>query len=93
MFAKILKQMRDKIRKRQYVMTLHAEEEMNDDNLIIYDVEHTILSGEIVERQKDIVSAEWKYRIAGETIKGNKVEVITKISMTGRVVIITVYKI
>jgi len=33
MFDKILQQMRDKIKARQYVMTIHAEEEMSDDNL------------------------------------------------------------
>jgi len=29
MYDRILKQMREKIRTRQYVMTLHAEEEMD----------------------------------------------------------------
>jgi len=38
MHDRILKQMRDKIRTRQYVMTLHAEEEMDDDRLSIFDV-------------------------------------------------------
>ena len=31
MFERILEVMRDKIRKRQYVMTSHAEEEMDYD--------------------------------------------------------------
>lgn len=44
MFERILKRMREKIRQRQYVMTLHAEEEMNDDDLTIYDVERGILT-------------------------------------------------
>jgi hypothetical protein len=39
MFNRILKEMREKIRHRAYVMTLHAEEEMDDDCLTIYDVE------------------------------------------------------
>ena len=33
MFIRILDNMREKVRTRQYIMTLHAEEEMNDDNL------------------------------------------------------------
>ena len=53
MLERILKIMRDKIRKRQYIMTLHAEEEMDNDNLTIFDVEHCILTGRIIERQKD----------------------------------------
>lgn len=37
--------MQEKIRARQYVMTLHAEEEMNDDGLSIFDIERGILTG------------------------------------------------
>lgn len=91
MFGHILKRMREKVRNRQYVMTLHAEEEMNDDGLTIYDVERGILTGEILERQKDGVTAEWKYRIKGQTITGGAVEVIAKLSPTGKLIIITVY--
>lgn len=91
MFERILKRMQKKIRTRQYVMTLHAEEEMNDDDLTIYDVERGIITGEILERQKDRVTAEWKYRLRGETVEGNKVEVVVKLSPTGKLVIITVY--
>jgi hypothetical protein len=83
--------MQKKIRTRQYVVTLHAEEEMNDDDLTIYDVERGIITGEILERQKDRVTAEWKYRLRGETVEGNEVEVVVKLSPTGKLVIITVY--
>ncbi len=91
MFERILKDLRDKIRKRHYVMTLHAEEEMNDDGLTIYDVERGILTGKTIERQKDKVTAEWKYRIKGQAIAGSEVEVIAKLSPTGKLVVITVY--
>ena len=57
MFEQNLKLIKDKVRKRQYVMTLHAEEEMNSDCLTVYDVESGILTGEILERQKDKVTA------------------------------------
>lgn len=49
-------------------MTVHAEEEMVDDNLSIFDVEHVILTGEIKEQQKDRDRGEWKYLVEGETI-------------------------
>ncbi len=91
MFDRILKRMRGKVRKRQYVMTLHADEEMNNDNLTIYDVERGILTGEILERQKNRMTVEWKYRIRGETVEGGDVEMIAKLSPTGKLVIITVY--
>ena len=91
MFERIRKRMRERIRTRQYVMTVHAEEGMNDHGLTIYDVERSILTGEILERQKDRVTAEWKYRIRGETVDGGQVEVITKLGPTGKLVIITAY--
>ena len=64
---------------------------MNDDDLTIYDVEHGILTGKILERQMDRVTGEWKYRIRGETLEDDKLEVIVKLSPTGKLVIITVY--
>ena len=91
MYDRILKQMRERIRTRRYVMTLHAEEEMTDDNLSIFDVERSVLTGKIIERQKDHVTAEWKYLVEGETIAGNQAVVVAKLSVTGKLVIITVY--
>lgn len=91
MFERILKRMRGKIRTNEYIMTLHAEEEMNNDDLTIYDVESGILTGKIVERQRDGETAELKYRIVGQTLSGDEVEVITKMSPTGKLVIITIY--
>lgn len=91
MFDRILKEMRDKIRSREYIMSIHAEEEMNDDCLTIFDVERGILTGKILERQKDKATAEWKYRINGKSLSGGEVEIVAKLSPTGKVVIITVY--
>lgn len=91
MFEGILKEMQDKIRRREYIMSIHAEEEMNDDDLSIFDVESCILTGKVFERQKDKVTAEWKYRINGQSLSGNEVEAVTKLSPTGKLVIITVY--
>ena len=83
--------MRDKVRTRQYIMTLHTEEEMDDDRLSIYDIEHVILSGRIIERQKDPITAEWKYLIQGNTFSEGNVTVAAKLSPTGKLVILTVY--
>ncbi|MBC8263044.1 MAG: DUF4258 domain-containing protein [Anaerolineales bacterium] len=83
--------MREKIRTRQYVMTVHAEEEMANDNLSIFDVEHVILTGEIIERQKDRDAGEWKYLVEGETIAGDLAVVVAKLSITDKLVMITLY--
>ena len=91
MFNRILSRMRDKIRTREYVLTLHAEEEKEADGLSILDVENCILEGKIVERQRDKQFSEWKYRISGRSISRHEMEVIARFSPTGMLVIITVY--
>jgi hypothetical protein len=71
MYGRILKRIQAKIRIRQYVMTLHAEEEMDDDELSIFDIERCILTGKIIERQKDRDTEEWKYVIEGQSFAGD----------------------
>jgi hypothetical protein len=91
MYERILRQMRECIRTREYVMTIHAEEEMSDDALTIFDVERGILTGHIIERQQDRVTNEWKYLIEGQALAGEWVIVVAKLSITGKLVLITVY--
>ena len=91
MYNRTLKRMREKIRTSQYIMTLHAEEEMNDDELSIFDIENCIFTGEIVARQKDKDTEEWKYVIEGHTMAGGSVAIITKLGLTGKLIIITVF--
>jgi len=90
-FERVLKRMQEKIHTRQYVMTHHARKEMNEDGFTIYDVERGILTGEILGRQKDRVTAEWKYRIRGVAFNNGEVELRAKLSPTGRLVILTLY--
>lgn len=91
MFDKILNRMRDKILTRDYIMTLHAEEEMVDDGFTILDVEHGILNGEITERQRDKGTKEAKYIIQGPAGGGTIMCVAAKLGPTGKLVIITVF--
>jgi hypothetical protein len=91
MFEKILNRMREKVRALQYVMTVHAEEEMDSDDLSIFDVEQAILTGRIVERQKETETSEWKYLIKGKSVEGLDVVAVSKLSSTGKLIIITVY--
>jgi len=91
-FDRIMSQIKEKIRSRQYIMTLHAEEEMADDNLSIFDIESAILTGQIFERQKDSISAEWKYIVKGCGFTDNSMAIAVKLSITGKLVIITVYR-
>jgi len=72
-------------------MTVHGDEEMNEDSLSVYDVERCVLIGKILERQKDKITSEWKYRISGKSLSNDEIEIIAKLSPTGKLVIITVY--
>jgi len=72
-------------------MSVHAEEEMSNDDLTIFDVEHCILTGEIAERQRDLNTGEWKYLVKGVSITGANIHTVTKISVTGKLVFITVF--
>ncbi len=92
MYERDLSRMREKIRLRQYVMTIHADEEMDDDGLTIYDVENAILTGEVIERQKDVATSEAKFLVRGKTVSGAEVlTAVTKFGFTGNLIIITVY--
>jgi hypothetical protein len=51
MFPGVLKKFRECVRSGKLVVTQHAFEEMNDDDLLQVDVEHCILAGQIMERQ------------------------------------------
>ncbi len=52
MFDNILQRMRNKVRTGAYVMTLHADEEIDAEELSVFDVERCVLTGKIIERQK-----------------------------------------
>jgi uncharacterized DUF497 family protein len=83
---------REKIRRRLYVMTLHAEEEMDNDELSIFDVESVLLTGEVIEQQRDRKTRERKYLVRGETLSGRRFAVVVcKMGSTDRLVILTVY--
>jgi len=90
-FASVLKNIQEKILLQEYVITIHADEEMDNDNLMLTDVEQAILTGEIIERQKDRTTAERKYRIQGYSTDGDLIEVVVKLGLSGKIIIITVY--
>jgi hypothetical protein len=73
-------------------MTLHAEDEMKDDELSIFDVESVILTGEIIERQKDQQPDQWKYVLTGSCLSGEIACVVGRLSITGKLVIITIFR-
>ena len=92
MFSGILIKFKECVRENRYVVTLHGEEEMDEDELSIFDVERAILTGAIIERQKDSDKGEWKYIVRGQIIDGTEIAVVAKLGLTNKMVIITVYR-
>ena len=86
-----ISRIRDCIRSLNYVVSLHAAEELDDDHLTILDLENIILTGKIVERQRDRQTREVKFVIGGFTIKDQAAEAVVKIGHLGTLFIITVY--
>jgi len=88
-----LERIRAAIRKGSYDMTVHAVEEMAEDELDMTDVEISIQSGRIMKTQKD------DPRGARQTIHGTGADRTTHVGTvgrftgTGRYLIVTVYKV
>ena len=70
--------MRELVRSGLYVMTTHADEEADADDFSVIDVESAILTGKIVERQKESETGEWKYVISGEAVDRRQMSVVAK---------------
>ena len=83
--------LRQLIRTLSYAVSTHAADELEDDQLTILDLENVVLSGQIVERQRDRSTRETKYVIQGGTLDGTAAEVVAKVGHSGKLFIITVY--
>lgn len=74
-------------------MTVHAMEEMAEDDLDILDVEHAILNGQVVKRTKPDARG-IKYTLEGLALDNEKlVGVVGRFNASARFLIITVYEI
>ncbi|MDD9980224.1 MAG: DUF4258 domain-containing protein [Gammaproteobacteria bacterium] len=91
MYPRILERFRSRIRERRYVVTLHALDEMDEDALSVFDLERTILTGEIIERQRDQATREWKYLVRRNAVDGRQVVIVGKLGPTDKLVVITAW--
>jgi hypothetical protein len=83
--------LRQLIRSLRYVVSTHAAEELEDDNLSILDLENIVLTGQVKERQRDLQTRKVKYVVEGVTLDGSAAQVVLKVGFGGRLVVITVY--
>ncbi|WP_295606309.1 DUF4258 domain-containing protein [uncultured Lamprocystis sp.] len=82
---------RELIRSKNYVVSHHAADELEDDDLTILDLESIVLTGQIVERQHDGETDETKRVVNGRSIADDEAEVVVKIGFNGELIFITVY--
>ncbi|MBI1764359.1 MAG: DUF4258 domain-containing protein [Acidobacteria bacterium] len=92
MFEDILKLMCEYIRDDCAELTRHAYDEMNDDDLFVFDLEQCILTGSIVKRQWDDDFQDWKYVIHGLSADGEQIATIAKLAEQQKVVFITTFR-
>ena len=68
---RLIERIRRKILLRDYDLTIHAIEEMAEDDLDILDIEHAVLTGKVVRRHKRDPRG-IKYAIQGLSSDGEK---------------------
>jgi hypothetical protein len=88
--ASILQRLRQKVRNRAYYLSSHAEEEMVDDQLERYDVEHAILKGRIHKKLTQDPRGP-RFRVEGPAEDGRLIHVICRLDENDELRIITVY--
>jgi hypothetical protein len=92
MYPRILAKIRALVKRGDYVLSVHAENELAYDNLNEQDLEAAILSGTIIHRERDPIGRP-KYVIEGRTLGRKGLTVVVQLfQMRQLVVIITVYE-
>lgn len=84
-------EIRELVRAKRYVVSHHAADELEDDDLTILDLESIIFNGELSHRQRDRRTGEPKLVVSGECLQGRKAEVVVKVGFRGVLIVITVY--
>jgi len=83
-----IKEIQALVRNGLYYLTEHADDEASTDGFDIYDVEYSILTGKI----RRTWPREDKYEMVGAALDGRPLGVICRITQTGKVRVITVYR-
>ena len=86
-----IRQLRDLVRTLDYVVSTHAAEELEDDDLSIFDLESIILTGRIADRQRDAHTNEIIYLVSGVTHGGRRAQTVVKVGVSRKLIVITVY--
>lgn len=92
MYPRVLQQIRALVRQGEYVLSVHVENELDDDGFTDQDLEASILNGKIVRRERDSIGRP-KYVIEGTALDGRSLTAVAQPFRTRQLVlIITAYE-
>ncbi|HXG19693.1 MAG TPA: DUF4258 domain-containing protein [Methylomirabilota bacterium] len=92
MYPRILQQIQAFVRRGDYVLSIHVENELDNDECTEQDLEAAILNGEIVRRERDAIGRP-KYIIERMALDGRGLTAVAQPFSTRQlVVMVTVYE-
>lgn len=89
--SSVIERIREKIRRRDYFLSSHAEDEMAEDEFERTDVEAAILGG-LLDKKLTHDARGTRYRLEGPAVDGRLMEVVCRFREDRSLVIITVYE-
>ncbi len=92
MFEDILSFMKLCVREGRGIITDHAFDEMEEDDLFAFDLEQCVYTGTIIERQWDDSFQDWKYLIYGKSADDENIAVVAKLDRNEALVFITTFR-
>ncbi|MBI3247527.1 MAG: DUF4258 domain-containing protein [Deltaproteobacteria bacterium] len=85
-----IREIRERVRTKNYEVTGHAEEEREDDDLAIADLRSAIQSGRVAQILTDDPRGN-RYVVRGKAQDGRAIEVVCRFLASGRLRILTIY--
>jgi len=87
MYPRVLDKIRTLVTQGEYILSIHAENEMADDRLTEQDLEAAILNGRIARRKRDRIGRA-KYIIEGAALDGRGMTAVAQLFQTRQLVVI-----
>ncbi len=88
----LIERIRHALLNQKYELTLHAKEELEDDDLTIDDLKTSILRGKVIKKFTHDIRGT-RYEILGPTLEGHHLKIVGRFLPTGEFRIITTFKI
>jgi len=92
MYPRVLDRIRALVRQGEYILSIHAENEMADERFTEQDLETAILNGRIARRERDRIGRA-KYVIEGTALDRRGMTAVAQFFQTRQlIVIVTTYE-